>query len=236
MMFIIHATDPKDPGLVSVNAITRDILKGYALFAVVICDRPKPDPKDHLTSDHLENVILEYQDMFPDRFPNQLPPDRAQDFHIKLKQNSEPQKKGLYRMSQYELKEVKAKIKELLERGFLHPIISPWGAPVLFVTKKDGSLRFCVDHRALNKLTGKNSYPLPLIDDILDQLATAKMFTKIDLQLGYHQIRLSPDSIPLTAFNTKYGHFELLALQFGLCNAFASFMDLMNSVFAPYLD
>ena len=106
----------------------------------------------------------------------------------------------------------------------------------MFVTKKDGSLRFCVDYRALNKLTVKNSYPLQRIDDILDQLATAKIFSKVDLQSGYHQIRLSPESIPLTAFNTRYGHFEFLVLPFGLCNAPASFMDLMNSVLARYLD
>ena len=139
-------------------------------------------------------------------------------------------------MSLYELEEIKSKINEQLKWGFIQPSTSPWGAPVLFVTKKDGSLRFCVDYRALNKLTIKNSYPLPRIDDILDQLATYKVFSKIDLRSGYHQIRLSPESIPLTAFNTRYGHNEFTVLPFGLCNAPATFMDLMNSIFSPYLD
>lgn len=235
-VFKIHATDPKDPGLVSVNAISRDVLKGHPLFAIVVRDQLHRKPAERPKNDPLENLLSMYQDVFPDKLPKGLPPLRAQDFKIELKPDAEPQKKGLYRMSQFELKEVKAKVEELLEWGYIRPSSSPWGAPVLFVTKKDGSLRFCVDYRALNKLTVKNSYPLPRIDDILDQLATARVFSKIDLRSGYHQIRLSPDSIPLTAFNTRYGHFEFLVLPFGLCNAPATFMDLMNTIFTPYLD
>ena len=114
--------------------------------------------------------------------------------------------------------------------------MSPWGAPVLFVTKKDESLRLCVDYRSLNRFTVKNSYPLPRIDDILDQIGGAKYFTKIDLKQGYHQIRLDEESIPLTAFRTKFGHYEYAVLPFGLTNAPATFVSLMNDVMSDFLN
>ena len=234
--FVLEATHAKDPGLVSVNMITKDALRGNPLYSVILkTTEMEHNAKSHLPNE-LKSLIEEFSDVFPDKLPKGLPPKRAQDFDIKLKPLSEPQKKGLYRMSQSELAEVKNKVTELLEWGFIRPSTSPWGAPVLFVSKKDGSLRFCVDYRALNRLTVKNCYPLPRIDDILDQLNKAKIFSKIDLRSGYHQIRLSKESIPLTAFNTRYGHYEFLVLPFGLTNAPASFMDLMNSVFNPYLD
>ena len=139
-------------------------------------------------------------------------------------------------MSTKELSELKSQLTDLIDQGFIRPSSSPWGAPVLFVTKKDGAMRLCVDYRALNRLTVKNSYPLPRIDDILDQLSTAKYYTKIDLRSGYHQIRLDEESIPLTAFRTRYGHFEFQVLPFGLTNAPATFMSLMNEVFSEFLD
>ena len=138
-------------------------------------------------------------------------------------------------MSPSELQELKKQLTELEEQGF-KPSTSPWGALVLSVPKKDGSLRMCVDYRALNRLTVKNSYPLPRIGDIFDQLSGSKYFTKIDLRQGYHQIRLSESSIPLTAFRTRYGHYEFSVLPFGLANAPASFMTLMNDVFRNELD
>ena len=139
-------------------------------------------------------------------------------------------------MSSAELTELKSQLIELTDQGFIRPSSSPWGSPVLFVSKKDGSLRMCVDYRALNRLTVKNSYPLPRIDDILDQLFEAKYFTKIDLRSGFHQIRLDKESIPLTAFRTRYGHYEFLVLPFGLTNAPATFMALMHEIFKEHLD
>ncbi|GKV34706.1 hypothetical protein SLEP1_g43056 [Rubroshorea leprosula] len=134
------------------------------------------------------------------------------------------------------LKELKVQLEELLEKGFIRPNVSPWGAPVLFVKKKDGSMRLCIDYRELNKVTVKNRYPLLRIDDLFDQLKGAQVFSKIDLRSGYHQVKIKPDDVPKTAFRTRYGHYEFIVMPFGLTNAPARFMDLMNQVFSKYLD
>ncbi|GJW26405.1 putative reverse transcriptase domain-containing protein [Tanacetum coccineum] len=127
-------------------------------------------------------------------------------------------------------------LKELSDKGFIRPSSSPWGAPVLFVKKKDGSFRMCIDYRELNKLTVKNRYPLPRIDDLFDQLQGSSVYSKIDLRSGYHQLRVREEDIPKTAFRTRYGHYEFQVMPFGLTNAPAVFMDLMNRVCKPYLD
>ncbi|KAK5773358.1 hypothetical protein PVK06_049664 [Gossypium arboreum] len=141
-----------------------------------------------------------------------------------------------YRMAPTELKELKTQLQELTDRGFARPSFSPWGAPVLFVKKKDGTMRMCIDYRQLNKVTIKNKYPLPRIDDLFDQLKGASVFSKIDLRSGYYQLRVRDSDIPKTAFRTRYGHYEFLVMPFGLTNAPAVFMDLMNRIFRQYLD
>ena len=123
-----------------------------------------------------------------------------------------------------------------MDKGFIHPSVSSWGAPVLFVKKKDGTMRFYIDYRQLNKVTIKYKYPLPRIDDLFDQLQGVSVFSKIDLRSGYHQLKIKKMDIPKTAFRTRYGHYEFLVMSFGLTNAPAAFMDLMNRVFHPYLD
>ncbi|KAL4022975.1 hypothetical protein IC575_016721 [Cucumis melo] len=139
-------------------------------------------------------------------------------------------------MAPAELKELKVQLQELLDKGFIQPSVSPWGAPVLFVKKKDGSIRLCIDYRELNKVTVENRYPLPMIDNLFDQLQGATVFSKIDLRLGYHQLRIRDSDIPMIAFGSSYGHYEFIMMSFGLTNAPAVFMDLMNRVFKDFLD
>jgi hypothetical protein len=135
-----------------------------------------------------------------------------------------------------ELAELKIQLQEFLDKGYILPSSSPWGCPALFVKKKDGSLRLCVDYQPLNAVTIKNKYPLPRIDVLFDQLAGAKVFSKIDLRSRYHQIKIRPCDIPKTAFSTRYDLYEYLVMSFGLTNAPAYFMYLMNSVFMTELD
>ena len=127
-------------------------------------------------------------------------------------------------------------MEELLRRGFIRPSTSPWGAPVLFVKKKDGRLQLCIDNRQLNRVTILNQYLLPLIDELFDQLHGSRVYSNIDLRSGYHQLRVWENHVSKTSFRTRYGHYEFLVMPFGLTNAPAAFMDLMNRVFSPYLD
>ncbi|GJV17235.1 putative reverse transcriptase domain-containing protein [Tanacetum coccineum] len=157
-------------------------------------------------------------------------------FWIELILGAVPVAKYFYRLAPSEMEEFSGQLKELQDKGFIRPSSSPWGAPILFAKKKDGSFRMCIDYRELNKLTIKNRYPLPRIDDLFDQLQGSQYFSKIDLRSGYHQLRVHEDDIPKTAFRTGYGHFEFIVMPFGLTNAPTVFMDLMNRVCRPYID
>jgi hypothetical protein len=180
-------------------------------------------------------VVRDFPDVFPEELPG-MPPDREVEFVIDLLLGTAPISKWPYRMSVEELKELKKQLMELQEVGYIHPSSSPWGAPVLFVQKKDGSQRVCVDYRSLNDVTIKNKYPLPRIEDLFDQMRGARVFSKIDLWSGYHQIKIRPSDIPKMAFSTRYGLYEFTVMPFGLTNAPAYFMNLMNKVFMEYLD
>lgn len=193
------------------------------------------DTKSETPTLHSVNIVNEFSDVFLDDLPG-IPPDREIEFGIDLLPDTHPISIPPYRMAPAELKELKEQLKDLLDKGFIRPSVSPWGAPVLFVRKKDGSLRMCIDYRQLNKVTIKNKYPLPRIDDLFDQLQGASYFSKIDLRSGYHQLKVRECDILKTTFRTRYGHFEFLVMSFGLTNAPAAFMDLMNRVFRPYLD
>ncbi|KAL0537111.1 hypothetical protein IC582_026081 [Cucumis melo] len=182
-----------------------------------------------------EPVVRDYPDVFPEELPG-LPPHREVEFAIELEPGTVPISRAPYRMAPAELKELKVQLQELLDKGFIRPSVSPWGAPVLFVKKKDGSMRLCIDYRELNKVTVKNRYPLPRIDDLFDQLQGATVFSKIDLRSGYHQLRIKDEDVPKTAFRSRYGHYEFIVMSFGLTNAPAVFMDLMNRVFREFLD
>nr|CAE04776.3 OSJNBb0115I21.3 [Oryza sativa Japonica Group] len=180
-------------------------------------------------------IVREYPDVFPDDLPG-MPPKRDIEFRIDLVPGTTPIHKRPYRMAANELAEVKRQVDDLLQKGYIRPSSSPWGAPVIFVEKKDHTQRMCVDYRALNDVTIKNKYPLPRIDDLFDQLKGATVFSKIDLRSGYHQLRIKEEDIPKTAFTTRYGLFECTVMSFGLTNAPAFFMNLMNKVFMEYLD
>ena len=180
-------------------------------------------------------VVRDFLDVFPHDLPG-LPPEREIDFPIALVPGTAPISLPPYRMAPAELKELKTQLQELVDRGFIRHSISPWGASVLFVKKKDDTWRLCIDYRQLNKVTIRNKYPLPRIDDLFDQLQGARVFSKIDLRSEYHQLRIRESNIPKTAFRTRYGHYEFLVMSFGLTNAPVAFMDLMNRVFRPYLD
>ena len=180
-------------------------------------------------------VVREFPDVFPDDITG-LPPDREVEFTIDLIPRTEPISIPPYRVAPAELRELKAQLEELLSKGFIRPSISPWGAPVLFVKKKDGSLRLCIDYRQLNKVTIRNQYPLPRIDELFDQLQVSRVYSKIELRSGYHQLRVQERDVPKTAFRTRYKHYEFLVMPFGLTNSLTAFMDLMNRVFQPYLD
>jgi hypothetical protein len=180
-------------------------------------------------------VVCEFPDVFPEDLPG-LPLERDVEFVIELKPGMAPISRRSYQMPLNELAELKTQLQDLLEKGFIRPSSSPWGCPAIFVKKKDQTLRMCVDYRPLNEVTIKNKYPLPRIDILFDQLTGARVFSKIDLRSGYHQIRIRLEDIPKTAFTTWYGLFEYLVMSFGLTNAPAHFTYLMNSVFMPELD
>jgi hypothetical protein len=180
-------------------------------------------------------VVREFSDVFPEDLPR-LPPERDVEFVIELKPDTTPISRRSYRMPPNELAELKIQLQDFLEKGFIRPSSSPWGCPAIFVKKKDQTLQMCMDYRPLNEVTMKNKYPLPRIDILFDQLTGARVFSKIDLRSGYHQIRIRPEDIPKTAFTTRYGLFEYLVMSFGLTNAPAHFTYLMNSIFMPELD
>ncbi|GKB06259.1 putative reverse transcriptase domain-containing protein [Tanacetum coccineum] len=162
--------------------------------------------------------------------------EKLEEYGLSRLLGASPVVRSPYRLAPSEMLELSNQLKELQEKGFIRPSHSPWGAPVLFVKKKDGSMRMCIDYKELNKLTIKNRYPLPRIDDLFDQLQDACCFSKIDLRSGYHQLRVREEDVPKTAFRTRYGHFEFTVTPFGLTNTPAIFMDLLNRVCKPYLD
>ena len=227
----IQATKPlKSAPIISSHKATRLLKKGCQAYLAHVTDLNK-------NSSELNTIpiVKEFSDVFPEELPG-LPPKRDVEFCIDLEPGTHPISKTPYRMAPVELQELKTQLQELLDAGFIRPSSSPWGAPVLFVRKKDGSLRLCIDYRELNHVTIKNRYPIPRIDDLFDQLQGAIYFSKVDLRSGYHQLRVKAEDVAKTAFRTRYGHYEFLVMPFGLTNAPAAFMDMMNRVFKEYLD
>ncbi|KAE8692821.1 cytochrome P450 78A7-like [Hibiscus syriacus] len=200
-----------------------------SFLAVLVCDEPATTKE---VPDVVGHVLAEFQDVMP----AELPPKREVDHKIELVPNTEPPARAPYRMAPPELKEMRRQLKDLLDAGYIQPSKSPYGAPVLFQKKHDGSLWMCIDYRALNKLTVKNKYPIPLITDLFDQLGGARWFTKLDLRSGYYQVRIAEGDEPKTTCVTRYGSYEYLVMPFGLTNAPTTFCTLMNKVLQPFLD
>eukprot|EP00253_Pinus_taeda_P025293 PITA_25293 len=217
---------------ITANQLIKCIRKGCQVYAIQV---GYADSKDKSASLNSIPIIQEFTDVFPEEIPG-LPPRRNIDFTIELVLGAAPVSRAPYRMSIPDLTELKMQLQELLDKEYIRPSVSPWGAPVLFVKKKDGTLRMCIDYRQLNKLTIKNKYPLPRIDELFDQVKGATVFSKIDLRSGYHQIRIKDEDIAKTDFRTRYENYEFVVFPFGLTNAPATFMCLMNNIFHPYLD
>ncbi|GJS14295.1 putative reverse transcriptase domain-containing protein [Tanacetum coccineum] len=220
--------------IISCTKTQKYMLKGCPIFLAHVTTKETEDKSE---KKRLEDVPIVRN--FPEVFPKDLsglPPTRQVEFQIDLIPGAAPVARAPYRLAPSEMKELSDQLQELSDKGFIRPSSSPWGAPVLFVKKKDGSFRMCIDYRELNKLTVKNRYPLPRIDDLFDQLQGSNVYSKIDLRSGYHQLRVREEDIPKTAFRTRYGHYEFQVMPFGLTNAPAVFMDLMNRVCKPFLD
>ncbi len=193
------------------------------------------DQSQLMSGSVLDALLRDYEDRFPETLPDGLPPERNIGHTIPTESGAKPPFRHAYRLSPRELAEAKSQIANLIARGHVVPSTSPYSSPILFIQKKDGSLRMCVDYRTLNKLTVKNKYPLPRVDDLLDQLQGSRVFSSLDLTSGYHQIRISPEDVPKTAFSTPFGHYEFKVLSFGLTNAPATFQAVMNDIFRPYI-
>ncbi|GJS44689.1 putative nucleotidyltransferase, ribonuclease H [Tanacetum coccineum] len=236
---IIHGDGSNQGNVTRLNIISctktqKYMEKGFPIFLAHVTAKEVEDKSE---KKRLEGVpiVRDFPEVFPEDLPG-LPPTRQVEFQIDLVPGAAPVARAPYRLAPSEMKELSEQLKECPDKGFIEPSSCTWGAPVLFVKKKDGSFRMCIDYRELNKLTVKNRYPLPRIDDLFDQLQGSSVYSKIDLRSGYHQLRVREEDISKTAFRTRYGHYEFQVMPFGLTNAPAVFMDLMNRVCKPYLD
>ncbi|GJS79276.1 putative reverse transcriptase domain-containing protein [Tanacetum coccineum] len=220
--------------VISCSKAQEYMAKGCQVFLAQISAKKEEDKSE---GKHIKDVpiVRDFPDVFPEDLPG-LPLARPMEFQIDLIPGAAPVARAPYRLAPSEMKELSEQLQELSNKGFIRPSSSPWGAPVLFFKKNDGSFRMCIDYRELNKLTVKNRYPLSRIDDLFDQLQGSSIYSKIDLRLGYHQLSVREQDIPKKAFRTRYGHYEFQVMPFGLTNAPAVFMDLMNRVCKPYLD
>ncbi|GKB73177.1 putative reverse transcriptase domain-containing protein [Tanacetum coccineum] len=212
--------------IISYTKTQKYIQKGCQVYLAQVTSKKVEDKSEEKRLEDVP-IVREFLEVFPEDLPG-LPPAQKVEFQIDLVPGAAPIAQAPYRLAPAEMQELSTQLQELSDRGFIRPSSSPWRAPVLFVKKKDGSFWMCIDYRKLNKLTMKNRYPLLRIDNLFDQLQGSRVYSKIDLRSGYHQLRVRKEDIPKTEFRTRYGHYEFQVMPFGLTNAPAVFMDLMN--------
>jgi hypothetical protein len=193
-------------------------------------------PETSIISAELRQVLEEFKDVFKEEVPAGLPPSLRHVDHAIDTGDMRPVNKNAFPLSVQQLKEQMKQVESLLQKGLIRESTSPWGAPVLFVAKKTGEWRMCIDYRALNALTVKNAYPLPRIQECIDKLGMATHLSIIDMVSGYWQMRVDEKDVPKIAFNTRSGKYEFLVMPFGLTNAPATFQILMNEILRPYID
>ena len=203
------------------------------LHIAITTTKPPSNPTIATLPSEIQPLITKFNSLFQP--PQSLPPSRPTDHHIHLQPHSEPVNVRPYRYPHFQKHEIERQIKDMLERDLIRPSISPFSSPVLLVRKHNGSWRLCVDYRALNAITIKDRYPIPTIDELLDELGGANWFSKLDLLQGYYQIRMHEPDVAMTAFRTHHGHYEFKVMPFGFCNAPSSFQATMNDIFQPYL-
>jgi hypothetical protein len=231
---------PANPEIQQINylQLKRHIRKKNAQICLAFIFEPAKKSIGKFTNktNPVQKLVEQYKDIFASKLPDELPPERNVDHKIELIPGSSPPSRPPYRLSYAELKELHTQLQNLIDTGKIKPSKSPYGAPILFVKKKNGEMRMCVDYRALNKITIRNNYPLPRMDDCFDRLQGKTVFSKLDFTSGYHQMRVAKEDTHKTAFRTRYGHYEFLVLPFGLCNAPATFQSMMHDIFWELLD
>ncbi|MCO5602462.1 hypothetical protein L7F22_056594 [Adiantum nelumboides] len=215
--------------VVKAKKLIKGLRKGLSLYVLKL-NKPEKESKEKETEDKEPEWLSEFSDVFPEELTD-LPPTRGLVHDITLVPGAQPIAKSPYKMSLLEALELKNQLTQLLEQGFIRPSVSPWGAPILFQKKKDGTFRLCIDYRGLNQCRVKNKYPLPKIDELFDRLSGAQYFSKIDLPSRFYQVQIQAEDIPKTAFNTRFGHYEFVVMPFGLTNAPATFNRLMTDLF-----
>ncbi|GJR72786.1 putative reverse transcriptase domain-containing protein [Tanacetum coccineum] len=220
--------------IISCTRTQKYIQKGCQVYLAQVTSKKAEDKSEEKRLEDVP-IVREFLEVFLEDFLG-LPPARQVEFQIDLVPGATPVARAPYRLAPAKMQELSTQLQELSDKGFIRRSSSPWGAPVLFVEKKDGSFRMCIDYRELKKLTVKNRYPLLRIDNLFDQLQGSRVYSKIDIRSGYHQLRVREEDIPKIAFRTRYGRYEFQVMPFGLTNAPAVFMDLMNRVCKPYLD